>query len=302
MKLTSSALKKISGENKRSKQKAPSINSTWTTSALVGGSGSGGSRNKKLSLLTYNKLVGEADGGKELPEKEVRELLDKYKNSWENRIYVNYCRTRDRKECVRITPQSGCMCGHAFRSHEWYAKTVGCRVPGCKCECFNYLPRNGSRSLRCTCKHLPEDHRGQNGLMGTCSKKSCKCTCFKISFSCLCGDKYNDHSTVIMTAEERRKAGLVVDQDIVEKRLETIRSRKKASNKFGCGRCVACKCGMACKKGNKNPWHDPSSATLAVSKHMSNSKKVVNLKKGEKLQKSGPSKCNCAVQGRVCKC
>ena len=286
-----------STSNKFKKKNTTSSNtqSTWSTSTVRGG---GGSRNKQLSLLTYNKLVGESDGGVELSEKKIKVLVEKYKQSWENRIYVTFNRKKDNKQCFRCKPQSNCMCGHAFRSHEWYTTAVGCRTPGCKCTCYNYLHQAGAWRLRCTCKHLSDDHRGEDGIMRKCSKKNCTCTKFHTTFSCRCGEKYEDHETVVMTAADRREAGLSVDQDIVEKRMEKIRSRKNTRN--GCGRCVACKCGMSCKKGNKNPWHDPNSASLAVSKAMAKTEKIIV--KGDVMKKVGLSLCDCAVQGRVCKC
>jgi hypothetical protein len=140
--------------------------------------------------------------------------------------------------------------------------------------------------------------------MRSCQKQECSCECFKTSFSCRCGARFDEHETVVMTADERRDNGLPVDSDVVEKRLSIIRTRKGFMNKFGgCGRCVACKCGMSCKKGDKNPWHNPSSSNLEVAKHMSNSEKIhVVAKNGVKLQRVGVSTCDCAVQGRVCKC
>ena len=108
---------------------------------------------------------------------------------------------------------------------------------------------------------------------------------------------YDAHETVIETADARRARGMPVDQDVTEKRLRKVRSRKGV---LGCGRCVSCKCGMSCKKGTNNPWHDPDSATLAVAKRLSDPYKVVQ--KHERLRKVGVSACDCAVQGRVCRC
>ena len=273
----------------------PSVRSVWSTSTVRGG---GGSRDKKLSLLTYNKLVGESDGGVELPEHQVQVLVQKYKDSWENRIYVTFCRASDGKQCFRIKPQSACYCGHAYRSHEWFAKSTGCRTPGCKCACFKYLQQSGAWRLRCTCKHLPEDHRGKDGIMKKCAKMGCACGQFKTSYACRCGVAYEAHETIVETADERRALGKPVDQDVCAARLRKV--RQKRFNQMGCGRCVACKCGMSCKQGSKTPWHDPNSSTLAAAKAMANPFKKVSQK--ERGKKTEPSRCDCAVQGRVCKC
>lgn len=97
---------------------------------------------KKMSYLTYNKLVGEADGGKELSKEQFNELLQKYHNSWSNRLYVHFARLDGKRECVRVKPPCMCFCGHHFKSHEWWddeEKMVKCRAPSCKCKRFRYL-------------------------------------------------------------------------------------------------------------------------------------------------------------------
>lgn len=33
-----------------------------------------------------------------------------------------------------------------------------CKVKGCGCVSYHYVPRNGSQPVRCTCKHFSDDH------------------------------------------------------------------------------------------------------------------------------------------------
>ena len=72
-----------------------------------------------MSYVTYNKLVGEADNGKQLPDEEVNILLEHYKESWKNRLYVHFTCLSTQKECVRIKPPCLCFCGHSFKAHQW---------------------------------------------------------------------------------------------------------------------------------------------------------------------------------------
>ena len=59
-------------------------------------------------------------------------------------------------ECHAVGPATRCFCGHSYSSHAWYetdTKRVRCRVEGCRCECFKYVPGRGSTHIRCACKH-----------------------------------------------------------------------------------------------------------------------------------------------------
>ena len=125
----------------------------------------------KAGMLIYNKLVGEADGGKELPREEVEQLKEIYKKSWENRPYIYWMRkTPSRRECIRIRPQNKCHCSHTFKSHEWWDlknRKGKCRVPGCQCTCFQYLHYQGSMTFNCKCRHAATKHR-LNGAPSSC--------------------------------------------------------------------------------------------------------------------------------------
>ena len=54
-------------------------------------------------------------------------------------------------ECQAVGPATRCFCEHSYSSHAWYetsSKRVKCRVDGCKCTCFSYVPGRGATHLR----------------------------------------------------------------------------------------------------------------------------------------------------------
>lgn len=103
-----------------------------------------GNAQKKLSYFTYNKLVGDADGGKELPKEQFEELVDRYHASWQDgsRMYVTWACTAPgrERECIRCKPNFSCFCGHRLNAHDTlHDRSTACRVPGCECGAYLYL-------------------------------------------------------------------------------------------------------------------------------------------------------------------
>lgn len=207
-----------------------------------------GNAKKKMSYFTYNKLVGDADGGTELPPEQFEELVDRYHSSWEDgsRLYITWaCAIPGReRECIRCKPNFACMCGHKLNAHSWFDKSTRCRAPACKCGAFRYLHRQGSFSIRCKCKHDAVDH-SHSGQQGPCTKVGCECGGFSTNFACQCGASWNEHTMVVETEAERREAGKPTDR---ESHLERRRAQQRAKN--GCGKCTNCKNLFgACLKG-----------------------------------------------------
>ena len=98
------------------------------------------------------------------------------------------------------------MCRHSYRAHRWWelqSKQVGCRVQGCSCACFAYLPMRGSTVARCGCKHELDDHAMSRG--GKCCK--CSCTAYAPPQRCDCGMSLHQHSTVFETRSQRQAGG-----------------------------------------------------------------------------------------------
>ena len=204
--------------------------------------------------MTYDKLVGEADGGKQLPDEEIGRLLELYKASWKDgkRLYVHWTRTgaggERERECIRVKPGCACMCGHKFKAHTWWDTSLTCRAGagdghsghGCQCPGYRYLPKQGSWQAMCLCKHPATNHNDARGRPSGCDR--CACAGFRSTFACKCGASFDDHRTIIETENDRRAAGLPVDVDMHKKRL-------RAKKKNGCGKCVGCKCMMPCRLG-----------------------------------------------------
>ncbi len=101
-------------------------------------------------------------------------------------------------------PSTRCLCKHSYRAHRWWelhSKQVGCRVPGCACACFSYVPMRGSYAARCTCKHELDDHR----LGLKCSR--CSCAGYAPPQRCDCGLAHAQHSTCFETRSQRQAGG-----------------------------------------------------------------------------------------------
>ncbi|GFO35059.1 protein fam221a-like [Plakobranchus ocellatus] len=130
-----------------------------------------------------------------------------------NRIYTCYSNPAG-MDCKLIGPETPCFCTHRYKQHETdFAEIpserpikLRCRASGCACASYHYVPLNGSQSIRCTCKHLADDHKVKAPFV--CKKGGCtKCTGFKSSFTCACGSTHNEHQMIIETAEERQARG-----------------------------------------------------------------------------------------------
>uniref|UniRef100_A0A0G4FQU2 Protein FAM221A n=1 Tax=Chromera velia CCMP2878 TaxID=1169474 RepID=A0A0G4FQU2_9ALVE len=207
--------------------KPPSVRS-WKSSAS---SAAAADREKlKVSFMTYDKLVGEADGGEELPPSEMRAVLEKYKQSWNNRQVVRWI-SPSGSECVRVKPNCLCWCGHAYKTHEWWdvqTKKAQCRCPGCKCTRYNYLPHAGSWSLTCKCKHDATAHAlsPSSDSLQECTREGCGCVCFQSSYRCRCGFLWSEHETAVQAETDRAEKGQVNDRDAVAGRIRGLYSSK----------------------------------------------------------------------------
>ena len=67
---------------------------------------------------------------------------------------------------------------------------VPCRVSGCKCKSYHYVPKNGTQPIRCQCKHFADDH--SEVVPYKCSK-GCACKKFTSSYTCGCGQPTYAH-------------------------------------------------------------------------------------------------------------
>ncbi|XP_063266543.1 protein FAM221A isoform X1 [Prinia subflava] len=167
----------------------------------------------------YRRIVGDDDGGKPFTPEEYEEYKRKVIPArLQNRLYVSW-RSPTGMDCKLVGPETPCFCTHRYKQHKTDYEVlpqerpirVPCRVKGCPCQSFQFVPPNGTRPVRCRCKHFPEQHSAAPGLPCTsCSK----CSGFHSCFTCACGQPAYAHETVVETKEERLAQGKPVGQDV----------------------------------------------------------------------------------------
>lgn len=163
------------------------------------------------AYLEYERIVGDADGGKLFSEEEYAEFKANAIAHRANRIYVSWRNRNTGLDCRQVGPSSPCFCGHRFRQHatDNTNKHIHCRQAGCPCTLFHYIPIKGSQDLKCNCKHSYDVHNVTKSRK--CKTGGCVCAGFTCSLSCSCRDLFGQHDTVFETREERQAAGRPVD-------------------------------------------------------------------------------------------
>lgn len=161
----------------------------------------------------YTNLVGRLDGGTPLPDATYQALRQRAANP-ARRLYVNWRNKATGLDCKAIGPQTLCFCQHRYNEHDWEdfeTRRVRCKMPGCSCTCFNYIPVRGCQDLQCSsCHRSFREHRPDH----SCGKGSTK---FCSSYNCSCTGTYNEHETVFESRAEREQAGRPVDAGWMEK-------------------------------------------------------------------------------------
>ncbi|XP_033104268.1 protein FAM221A-like [Anneissia japonica] len=170
--------------------------------------------------LEYKRIVGDDDGGKLFSPEEYEE----YKKNvipirMQNRLYVSWTGPSG-MDCKLIGPETLCFCQHRYKQHKSDFKDIPaerpiqlpCKVRGCKCSSYNYVPRVGSQPIRCRCKHTSEDH--SEGPSHKCKISKCNCVAFRSSYTCSCTQPAFAHDMIVETKEERLARGHPVGRDI----------------------------------------------------------------------------------------
>ncbi|KAL9966029.1 hypothetical protein ACROYT_G024037 [Oculina patagonica] len=169
--------------------------------------------------LEYRRIVGDDDGGKLFTPEEYEE----YKKNvlpvrMKNRLFVSWTAPNG-MDCKMVGPETMCFCNHRYKQHRTDYETlpqtrpipVPCRVSGCKCKSYHYVPKNGTQPIRCQCKHFADDL--PEVVPYKCSK-GCACKKFTSSYTCGCGQPTYAHKTIVETKEERISRGHPVGQDV----------------------------------------------------------------------------------------
>jgi len=108
-------------------------------------------------------------------------------------------------ECKVVGPSTKCFCDHYYKNHDFLEAKDGrvrCKMNGCQCASFHYLPVYGSQDFKCSCKHSYQAHH-----VNKKNCKSCPCKEFTSTWSCSCGYKFGEHRNVIEKRKEREERG-----------------------------------------------------------------------------------------------
>lgn len=169
--------------------------------------------------LEYRRIVGDDDGGELMTPEQFEEYKKKVlPMRMKNRLFVSYSAPTG-MDCKMVGPETPCFCTHRYKQHKTDFEEIPkerpiklpCRVKGCKCVCYHFVPLNGSQPIRCTCKHLSDEHSEEEPFR--CKKRGCiKCTGFTSSFTCGCGASYKQHKMIVETADEREARGHPIGQ------------------------------------------------------------------------------------------
>ena len=107
-------------------------------------------------------IVGDDDNGQLFTEREYEDYKQTVADARLNhRLYCSWRNTALGLDCRQIGPSSQCFCTHRYRQHatdNWETREVHCKVAGCECRVFEYLPIRGSQEARCHCKHAHDQH------------------------------------------------------------------------------------------------------------------------------------------------
>uniref|UniRef100_A0AAV2K5T7 Protein FAM221A n=1 Tax=Knipowitschia caucasica TaxID=637954 RepID=A0AAV2K5T7_KNICA len=170
-------------------------------------------------MVSYMALiVGEDDGGNLFTPQQYEEYKRRVvPMRMQNRLYVSFGAPGG-IDCKAIGPESPCFCTHRYKQHQTELEEVPtqrplllpCRVQGCVCSEYQYVPHMGSRPVRCSCKHLPQDHAASSGH--PCTR--CSCPGFRSPSVCGCGQPYSAHRTLVESREERQARGAALGWDV----------------------------------------------------------------------------------------
>ena len=134
-------------------------------------------------------------------------------------LYVTYRSAGRTEDCSRVGPRSRCFCGCIYANHKKTRQSSGCNK--CKCKSFRFVPqrpeevgdwhlprrkgfnvRTWRAKCRCGCAHDVHD-----AVTLACS--ACRCPAFQSNFACIaCDKKWEDHSTVFESKDDRRRGGM----------------------------------------------------------------------------------------------
>lgn len=150
-------------------------------------------------------------------------------------IYIGWRCSEFKWDCIRVSSQSRCFCGHLLGQHAPYngkSTRVPCKHHGCQCKAFQFIPGRvedigefwhqkrrdfdpSSWRAKCRCKHTHEEHECKTSLK-RCKYPGCGCGAFTSNFLCAaCDQHWEQHITVFETEEDRRQNGIPYGKDYI---------------------------------------------------------------------------------------
>lgn len=134
---------------------------------------------------------------------QVIEKKERLYTSWKNSKGI---------ECKMIGPETKCLCDHRYKehNHEIHPIKTHCKSKKCTCPQFLYIPTYGSYDFKCLCKHSYKFH---DPITRHCTKGNCGGCIkgFNSAWTCACGAKFNEHTTIFETTGDRKLLGKPVD-------------------------------------------------------------------------------------------
>ena len=145
-------------------------------------------KSRNVCAEAENITVPNAPTARIAPEQET--VLCKPAGS--RNVIIWSCKTCD-VECLPVTRESRCLCGHRLKEHLDHHK---CTSSKCKCQNFFYIVAEGAWMLRCRCKHKAVEHDCMSP--GYKCIKCSSCIKFDSPWVCNCGCGWNNHSSSII--------------------------------------------------------------------------------------------------------
>ena len=150
-------------------------------------------------------------------------------------IYIGWRCPGNDFDCIRVSMESRCFCGHVLNQHESFEKkrttSLKCLLNGCGCKQFAFVPsrpqeigewwlpkRRGfdvaSWRAKCRCKHDHDQHKPNSNRK--CNVKGCLCFAFSSNFLCAACDKHwEEHDTCFDDLASRQEKGLPYGEDYI---------------------------------------------------------------------------------------
>lgn len=122
--------------------------------------------------------------------------------SRKNKYMVQWACGECNNECLPVTLESRCLCGHRCKQHDLGNPKASCTSPRCPCKGFFYIVAEGAWVLRCRCKHKHIEHDCSKAPYPCIKCKDCKV--FDSPWVCNCGHSWGEHFQTIVDYEVKR--------------------------------------------------------------------------------------------------